>query len=152
MVQSADDLTRHYRSLTDDELLGIAATGELTDVADMTLRVELARRQLGDSDIASYRDVLVAAKAAESERTIEQSSRRLQRLKLYAYILAIASALTFVFGFGWYLGGDRSSGTATMISAAILAAAGGARLWVESRFWRMLLHGSQRAAGRARSA
>jgi len=47
--QNADGLMRPYRSLTDDELLGIAATGELTDIADKTLRAELARRQLGDS-------------------------------------------------------------------------------------------------------
>lgn len=151
-MQSADDLTRHYRSLTDDELLGIAAKGELTDVADMTLRAELARRQLGDSDIADYGDVLVAAKAAESERTVEQLSRTLRRLKLYAYILASVSALIFVYGFGRYLGGDKSNGTATMILAAILAAAGEAKLWVESRFWGMLLRRSQRTARRARNA
>jgi hypothetical protein len=151
MAQSADDLARHYRSLTDDEVLGIAATGELTDVADTALRAELARRQLGDSDIAGYGDVLVAAKAAESERTIEQSSRMLQRLKLYAYVLAIVSALIFVFGFGRYLDGDKSNGTTTMILAVILAVAGETKLWVESRFWGMLLRRSQRTARRARS-
>jgi len=47
--QNADGLMRPYRSLTDDELLGIAATGELADIADKTSRAELARRQLGDS-------------------------------------------------------------------------------------------------------
>jgi len=58
--QNADGLMRHYRSPTDDELLGIAATGELTDIADKTLRAELARRQLGDSRAAT--------KATESPR------------------------------------------------------------------------------------
>ncbi len=139
MAQSADDLKRHYRSLTDNELLGIAAAGELTRVADTALRGELAYRRLGDSDIANYGKVLAAAKAADPEMTAERSPRMLERLKLYACIVAIVSTLVFVYGLGRFLGGHKDNGTAMMILAFILSAAGGTKLWLERKFWSLLL-------------
>ena len=145
MLESAEALKQNYRSLTDDELLGIATSSELTDVATSMLRLELARRNLSERDIASYREVQDAGRRADREIAAQRTMRSKVRLKLHAYLLAATSTLVLLFGLGLFVKGDRDQGTSLIFAAAALVATSLVWLGLKWKFYDVMEQRLRRA-------
>ena len=145
MLDSTEALTEHYRALTDDELLGIAASYELTDVASHILQSELARRNLGKRDIADYGEVLAAGRRADQEISMQRTARAKGHLMFQAYLLVIASILLLLLGLAEALRRDSNQGVGVMMFASVTLVMGLAWLGLKLKFYEVLQRRLSRA-------